>query len=291
MGCVFLTPFGPDRDGAVRTGTGHLATVAVHARAELNTLTGDRCPELNRARRAPVPLKDLSRTAGVSPKELRHAAQRVKPARAIVARSRTAATFCNDNSTADASRIKPVASVSGPNGFDVEGRSESTVPAALDRREKRAPYICERQRGLRSGCGLSGAGEQGARVAHRRHHTSWASRVRRLVAEKKTVVEAPTPGRQGPPVALIPATHVSEIRDRRFADLGSIPSGSTTELQHANGRRVPCSENTAPNPVRFIASDGRVVELGAVYFEMLTCEHCGASFPACGQCPFCRRPS
>jgi hypothetical protein len=30
---------------------------------------------------------------------------------------------------------------------------------------------------------------------------------------------------------------------------------------------------------------GRVLD--AVYYEMLTCERCGASYPACGWCPFC----
>lgn len=244
----------------------------------------------------------LSTLRGVSKGTVRHEAGRVKPARATVARSRTTSTFCSDNnSSSDASRIKPVASEQdfqfargavpekhagaalnrsdvravpsarrtggarpsdmgarslcrvvrltggflGPTGFDVAGGSELTVPAALDRREKRATSNCERQRGFRSGCGLIGAGEQGARVAHQRHHTSWAARGRRLAAEILTVVEAPTPRRQGLPVALNPATHVSEVLCRIVADRGSIPRGSTTELQYRNGRRVPCSENTA----------------------------------------------
>jgi hypothetical protein len=116
---------------------------------------------------------------------------------------------------------------SGPNGFDVAGRSGSNVSAALDCRERRATYNCERQRGSRSGCGLSDAGARGVRVARRRHHTSWATRDRHLAAEKLTVVEAPTPRRHGQPVALNPATHVSEILVWNVADRGSIPRGST----------------------------------------------------------------
>jgi hypothetical protein len=127
----------------------------------------------------------------------------------------------------------------------VEQGARLNVPAALDCRERRATYDCERQRGSRSGCGLSDAGARGARVARRCHHTSWATSRRRLVAETSTVVEAPTPRRQEQPVALNPATHVSEVCSRSFADRGSIPRASTPELQHANGRRVPCSENTA----------------------------------------------
>jgi L-lactate utilization protein LutB len=41
-----------------------------------------------------------------------------------------------------------------------------------------------------------------------------------------------------------------------------------------------------------LGRDGRPVRAPeAIFYEMLTCERCGASFPACGQCPFCRRPS
>jgi hypothetical protein len=28
-------------------------------------------------------------------------------------------------------------------------------------------------------------------------------------------------------------------------------------------------------------------QYSAVFYEMLTCERCGASYPACGWCPFC----
>lgn len=128
----------------------------------------------------------------------------------------------------DPSRVvRPAGGFKGLTGFDVAGGSDSTVSAALDCRERRATYDCERQRGYRSGCGLSDAGRRGARVARRRHHTSWATRDRRLVADILTVVEAPTPRRHGPPVALMPATHVSESANLIVADRGSIPRGST----------------------------------------------------------------
>jgi hypothetical protein len=51
MGCVFLTPFGPDRDGADRSGTGNLATVAVHARAGLRVRNPQECSALNSSSR------------------------------------------------------------------------------------------------------------------------------------------------------------------------------------------------------------------------------------------------
>jgi hypothetical protein len=116
----------------------------------------------------------------------------------------------------------------GLTGFDVAGGSDSTVSAALDCRKRRATYDCERQRGSRSGCGLSDAGARGARVARRRHHTSLVARRRRRATETLTVVEAPTPRRQEQPVALNPATHVSESSYLIVADRGSIPRGSTT---------------------------------------------------------------
>jgi hypothetical protein len=37
-----------------------------------------------------------------------------------------------------------------------------------------------------------------------------------------------------------------------------------------------------------ISRDGRPVKAPeAIFFEMLRCERCGASYPSCGWCPFC----
>src|SRR5690606_18202656 len=80
---------------------------------------------------------------------------------------------------------------------------------------------------------------RGARVAYRRHHTSWTGAIRRRPVENQTVVEAPTPRRRGPLRALRAATRVSEGVIRNFADPRSIRGGSTTPNDGGKGRVMP----------------------------------------------------
>lgn len=119
---------------------------------------------------------------------------------------------------------------SGPTGFDTERESDAIVPAVSVRCEQLANPNCERQRGFRpSHRGLIGVDEQGARVAHRRKHTSSAETDCRVPAQIQTVVEAPTP--------LVPKAvdclEFDYARERtseaNFVDPGSTPGGSTTD--------------------------------------------------------------
>lgn len=157
-------------------------------------------------------------------------------------------------SSAD-SRERPA---TGPNGFDAEQWAEPTVLAELGCHEEQATPNCERQRGSRlRPHGLVGVGEQGARVAHRRHHTSLAARDCRRDAETKAVVEAPTPWRQRPSVAENPTTHASEVLILSCADPGSIPGGSTRSGRHEKSTRLgagdcadeTCDVSTVPRDV------------------------------------------
>jgi hypothetical protein len=112
-------------------------------------------------------------------------------------------------------------------GFDVEPEPNLIVSAVSVRREQLAKSSRQRQRDPRSGCGLNGVGEQGARVAHRRKHTSSAETRPRVTAQIQRMVEAPTPRRQEHPIAPKSDTHVSEGFVTSFADTGSIPVACT----------------------------------------------------------------
>jgi hypothetical protein len=178
------------------------ARVARFGCVALNTLTGD-------VRFAERPTLILSRRAIVSDRkrQVSHAASRVNPARELGARSQPATNICNDNSTADASRIKPVASV----GHD------AMVAAGI-----------------------------------------------------------PNPG-DGVRFPAGPLTKKREPLLQQGVNVGR------------NGVTSPGGENPAASRRGVVLGrDGRPVRAPeAIFFEMLRCERCGASYPACGWCPFC----
>lgn len=125
---------------------------------------------------------------------------------------------------------------SGPTGFDVEQRTHLTAPAGahtavITLGNDQSPTTTSPLFRLRP----ESVDTRGVRVAYRRHHTSWTGAIRRRPVETQTVVEAPTPRRQGPLRALRAATRVSEGVFWSFADPGSIPGGSTSQKQWAKG--------------------------------------------------------
>ncbi len=116
------------------------------------------------------------------------------------------------------------------NGFDVEGSASSIVLAGLVRHEQLANVNRERQLGTRSRPrGVNGVDAQGVRVTHLRKHTSKASGILLPVVEIMQVVEAPSPAQR---LSSLKTDYARERDDAvRLADLGSIPSGSTTSTE------------------------------------------------------------
>src|SRR5690606_13971767 len=103
-------------------------------------------------------------------------------------------------------------SVMGSTGFDVDLRAHLTAPAGAHTAET---TVGKHQLPTTTATPLSPSRRKrvdvrGARVARRRHHTSWTGALRRRPVETQTVVEASTPRRQGPLRALRAATRVSE---------------------------------------------------------------------------------
>lgn len=90
----------------------------------------------------------------------------------------------------------------GAIGFDVEPGQDVTVSAAPGRRNQLAKNSSKRQRRSLSGCGLRGVRAQEARVTRGRKHTRSVGALLRAPAQIQKLVEAPTPWRQRPPVAL-----------------------------------------------------------------------------------------
>lgn len=130
--------------------------------------------------------------------------------------------------------------IQGPTGFDVEQRTHLTAPAGahtavITLGNDQSPTTTSPLFRLRP----ESVDTRGARVAYRRHHTSWTGAIRRRPVETQTVVEAPTPRRQGPLRAPRAAMRVSEGEIRNFSDPGSIPGGSTSQKQWAKGRVMP----------------------------------------------------
>ncbi len=120
---------------------------------------------------------------------------------------------------------------SGPTGFDTERESEAIVQAVSARFEQLANPSCKRQRSFRSSRGLNGVDEQGARVAHRRKHTSSAATRLRVAAQIQKMVEAPTP-LVPEAVRCLKSDYARErTSEANFVDLGSTPSGSTHRNQ------------------------------------------------------------
>lgn len=158
-----------------------------------------------------------------------------------------------------ASALKPRALDSrARTSFDTGQGTGTIAPAVSARCEQLANPNRKRQRDPRPRPhGLIGVDVQGARVAHRRKHTSWATDDRWAVAEKKSVVEAPTPWRHKPLVALNPATHVSEILGCSLVDPGANPGESTSKktvgvsAQHLGSvvRPAPVSESLTESSV------------------------------------------
>lgn len=143
----------------------------------------------------------------------------------------------------------------GPTGFDLSQGAVSNVSAVPVRRKQPANVICERQRGTRSRPrGVNGVGAQGTRVTRLRDHTSVALDLRRSEAEKLTVVEAPTPWRQGPLAAQKRATHASERLICSGEDSGSIPDGSTPSSHTAATKSRAQQQAIAGRPAS--VSDG-----------------------------------
>src|SRR5690606_38538932 len=130
---------------------------------------------------------------------------------------------------------------SGSTGFDVDLRAHLTAPAGAHTAETTVgkPQLPTTTATPLSPSRRKRVDVRGARVARRRHHTSWTGALRRRPVETQTVVEASTPRRQGPLRALRAATRVSEGVFWSFADPGSIPGESTSQKQWAKGRVMP----------------------------------------------------
>src|SRR5690606_28513001 len=130
---------------------------------------------------------------------------------------------------------------SGSTGFDVDLRAHLTAPAGAHTAETTVgkPQLPTTTATPLSPSRRKRVDVRGARVARRRHHTSWTGALRRRPVETQTVVEASTPRRQGPLRALRAATRVSEGVFWSSADPGSIPGESTSQKQWAKGRVMP----------------------------------------------------
>jgi hypothetical protein len=63
---------------------------------------------------------------------------------------------------------------------------------------------------------------------------------------------------------------------------------SSLALNTLRQARVSQQESDRTRRGVVLGRDGRPIRAPeAIYYEMLTCERCGASYPACGWCPFC----
>lgn len=143
---------------------------------------------------------------------------------------------------------------SGSTGFDVDLRAHLTAPAGAHTAET---TVGKHELPTTTATPLSPSRRKrvdvrGARVARRRHHTSWTGALRRRPVETQTVVEAPTPRRQGPLRALRAATRVSEGVFWSSADPGSIPGESTTPSARCGARSsrvVPSGGEIGTSPI------------------------------------------
>jgi hypothetical protein len=138
-----------------------------------------------------------------------------------------------------------LSAATGPTGFDVELGQDVIVSAVSVRREQLANSNCKRQHCRLPGCGLRSVRAQGARVARGRKHTRSTETVPRVPVQIQRLVEAPTPWRQRPPIALNSDTHVSERLATNFADQGSIPCGSTENAGRPASEDLSTSESPA----------------------------------------------
>lgn len=88
-----------------------------------------------------------------------------------------------------------------------------------------------------------------------------------------------------------PTGIVDRPRNDHAAQVFALTARNPPECSALNSSSRDERDRTRRNLGTVLDRAGFRLGPAAVYFEMLTCSHCGAAFPACGQCPFCRRPS
>lgn len=142
------------------------------------------------------------------------------------------ARACGARASRESGVARLTGGFSGPTGFDTERESEAIVQAVSVRFEQLATPNCERQRGLRSSCGLTDVGAQDALVAHRCKPTRDRSRHSASAAQIQRMVEGfRAPSFMGCQRAQNAGYARERTSEATFVDRGSIPRGSTHSKQ------------------------------------------------------------